>query len=198
MTVETLLGMLYWDRPLTAVEEALLLPALPASRRDGIARLSPEKRQQRLLAYALLRSVLEAAGLPCDAELAYKAGGRPYLTEYPGIFCSLSHTQGAALAGISMEPLGVDIERIRPVSRRMLDASGTETAEAFFSLWVRREAEAKHRGQGVSSLLRAWEKLPSGELLPTAEGYFAAMDGGTAARSLRVFMPEELLSAFRK
>ncbi len=46
--------------------------------------------------------------------------GKPYFPEWPGVHFSISHTAAAAMVGLSDRPVGVDIERIRPVSRRLL------------------------------------------------------------------------------
>ena len=66
---------------------------------------------------------------------------------------SSSHTAGAVLAGVSDRPLGVDIERFRPVTPRLLRRLGADSAEEALGRWVRLEALAKQSGTGVIAVL---------------------------------------------
>ena len=84
---------------------------------------------------------------------------------------------GAVLAGVSDAPIGVDIERLRPVSPAALRrlAPGVEERD-FFPCWVRREARAKLDGAHMDALLRAETPLGKGEFyypLDTFPGYAA-------------------------
>ena len=60
---------------------------------------------------------------------------------------------GAVLAGVSDRPLGVDIERFRPVTPRLLRRLGADSAEEALGRWVRLEALAKQSGTGVIAVL---------------------------------------------
>ena len=85
--------------------------------------------------------------------------------------------------GLSEEPIGVDIEKLRPVSlRAMQRIAGASTEEEFFRCWVRREARTKRSGTGISTMMRAEAPLQYGEYyyeLDTFPGYVA----GVATRS---------------
>ena len=75
----------------------------------------------------------------------------------------------AALEGVLFaagEPVGVDIEHIRPVSERAMRRLADVTTErAFFQSWVRREARAKRSGAGVGTMLASETPLqPGGRL----------------------------------
>ena len=87
---------------------------------------------------------------------------------------SLSHTPGGVLAGLSAAPIGVDLERTRPVHPRLLARTGCTGAEDFMASWVRREARAKRLGTpvelGAETPLRPEERLWQGEGFP---GYHA-------------------------
>ena len=84
---------------------------------------------------------------------------------------------------VSDQPVGVDIEKVRPVSQRsMRRLAAAETPEGFFQSWVRREARAKRSGDGVSTMMRSESPLQYGEYyyeLETFPGYVA----GVATRS---------------
>ena len=129
------------DRPLSAQEAAELTALLPPERRERLHRMRlPEKRQEVLCAYLILRRALreqyrwqEIPPIVCEDD------GKPFFPDAPQVQFNLSHTAGAVLAALSDRPVGVDIERIRPLSplaRRRL-AEGT-SQEAFFADWVRR------------------------------------------------------------
>ena len=107
------------ERPLTERETAAMLRLLPAGRRERLLRIrQPEKRREPLCAYLLLRLALrEACGWRDLPEIRLTSLGKPWFPEFPEVHFNLSHTGGAVLAALSDRPVGVDIERIRPVSQ---------------------------------------------------------------------------------
>ena len=169
------------ERPLTDREAAEMLRLLPEERRQRLERLKqPEKRREPLCSYLFLRRALweryRWRDLP---EIRRSSFGKPYFPEHPEIHFNLSHTAGAVLVALSDRPVGVDIERIRPVSQRaMRRLADVATERAFFQSWVRREALAKCSGTGVGTMLSAEEPLQPGEqfyLLDTFPGYAAGV-----------------------
>ena len=167
------------DRPLTETERLAMCSLLPPERRERLLRMRDAERQREpLCAYFLLCMALwKREGWRKLPEIARASSGKPYFPEYPGIHFNLSHTKGAVLAGVADEPLGVDIERIRPVGRRMMQRLvQAETEEAFFQSWVRWEARSKRSGKGIGSMKE--EPLQEGEFyypLDTFPGYAAGV-----------------------
>jgi len=90
------------------------------------------------------------------------------------------------LVALSDQPVGVDIERLQPVSlRAMQRIAGASTQEEFFRCWVRREARTKRGGTGISTMVRSEAPLQYGEFyyeVETFPGYVA----GVATRSREV------------
>ena len=161
------------ERGLTDRETELLMGLLPPERRERLLRLRPEeKRREPLCAYLTL----------CMA-LALTELGKPYFPEHPDVHFNISHTTGAVLVGVSGEPVGVDIEKIRPVSRRAMQRlAAASTEKEFFQSWVRREARSKRSGAGISTMMRSESPLQYGEYyceLDVFDGYVA----GVATRS---------------
>lgn len=144
------------DRPLTEEETGALLPLLPPERRERLERQKLRaKREEALCAYALLRFALrERFGWQEIPSVYLTEKGKPLFSDFPNIFFSLSHTEGAVLAAVADHPVGADIERIRPVGERMLKLAETDVPELFFKSWVRREARGKRGGDGIGPMLR--------------------------------------------
>lgn len=173
------------ERLLTDREMEAMLSLLPAERQQRLLRIQKaEKRREPLCAYLILRHALweqyRWRELPA---MAYGSLGKPYFPDFPTVHFNLSHTSGAVLVGLSDEPVGVDIEHIRPVSQRaMRRLADVATEKAFFQSWVRREARAKRAGTGVGVMLESETPLQHGEhfyYLDTFPGYVA----GVATRS---------------
>lgn len=165
------------ERPLTERETEAMLPLLPPERQERLLRIKQsEKRREPLCAYLILRHALweqyRWRELP---PIRLTSLGKPYFPDFPEVHFNLSHTTGAVLVALSGEPVGVDIEHIRPVSERAMRRLADVTTErAFFQSWVRREARAKRLGTpvelGRETPLGPEERLWQAEVFP---GYHA-------------------------
>lgn len=142
------------ERALTAQEMEQLLRILPMERRERLLRHRNRSRwREPLCAYGLLRlALLRTYGFQKIPELTLGERGKPVFFNYPTTYFNISHTDGAVLVGLSNAPMGVDIEKVRPVSQRVharLAAEGV-SQEEYFRRWVRYEAAVKRGGEGVS------------------------------------------------
>ncbi|HJZ30355.1 MAG TPA: 4'-phosphopantetheinyl transferase superfamily protein [Hyphomicrobiaceae bacterium] len=146
------------------------VPRLGALDRGRMLALPDARR--RLAAHVALRVIIEArlgAGLR-GREVLRRGGGKPRLEAQPdGIDFSLSYTDHLALIGLARgSAIGVDIERVRPVAIAPQRRRNIETAaaallhqacaegpadRAFMQAWVRLEALAKARGEGLAAVL---------------------------------------------
>lgn len=174
------------DRSLTAEERNALLRVMPEERRERLIRtphavLSEEPLCAYAALYLMMRTLYGWKVLP---RLCYNRYGKPVFADHPAIQFSISHTHRAALVGVHDEPLGVDIERLRPVRKRTMQRlAGTTSSDQFFERWVQREACAKCNGIGLFSVRgngyrRGNEHLVS---LNTFPGYFASLCTCSAA-----------------
>ncbi|MFC7220677.1 4'-phosphopantetheinyl transferase family protein [Streptomyces polyrhachis] len=162
--------------------------------RDMIA----SQRRLYASAHAALRALTAAyAGLH-PSEVAFTTGrfGKPYVSRYPGLRVSLSHTEGMSLVAVSRDgPTGVDVERIRPLG----DASalrGQVLSEeeslawpiaredplnsGLFTHWACKEAVLKALGSGLAGDVTAVRVHPGARRAGPVEVRAAP---GSAARS---------------
>lgn len=154
------LYMLTPVRPLSDEEANALLARLPKGLRERLARKTGAARDESLFAYALLRRALQDHfGWEALPEIALGAHGKPYFPSCPDVFFSLSHSRGAVLLAVHDHSIGVDIERLRPVSERMRTRFHASDEAAFWQDWVQRESRCKRRG--ISAVA-----LRSGEVPP--------------------------------
>lgn len=124
---------------------------------------SPHARELSLRALIALKFLCDKAGLPADAlEIKRKENGKPFFisTEYS---FSLSHSGTLAVAALSCEEIGVDIEKIveRPSPRKLADRFFCEgereyyeksggSLHAFYRVWTAKEALVKRGGKALA------------------------------------------------
>jgi len=112
---------------------------------------------------------------PAALEFSYSSRGKPTLKGQgaESLHFNLAHSHELALIAITRAaPVGVDVERIRPMrdadriadrffSTREAEAfrkvPAAEQDAAFFSLWTRKEAWLKATGDGISESLSKFE-----------------------------------------
>ena len=82
--------------------------------------------------------------------------GKPYVKGLPVCF-SISHSGDYAVCVVSDEEIGIDIEKIRPINKRVADKFATEkekeyilsSSNGFFEIWTLKEAYFKCIGTGL-------------------------------------------------
>lgn len=183
------------ERPLTMQETEQLLICLPAERRKRLLQLRNRAHwREPLCAYGLLRLALQQRyGFQKIPTLTLEERGKPVFLTHSSIHFSISHTDGAVLVGLSDAPLGVDLEKLRPVSQRVhvrLMAEGI-SEEAYFRNWVRYEAFVKRGGEGVSLHHQFYEPNDAWEI-PLFPGYCAAVSGMGSVEWVRYCTIEDL------
>ncbi|MBQ9347530.1 MAG: 4'-phosphopantetheinyl transferase [Oscillibacter sp.] len=183
------------DRELSEEETRRMTELLPPQRRERLERMRDSAaRREALCAWTLLRMALwEALGWESLPEVEVTELGKPNFVGYSDVQFSISHTSGAVLVGISNLPIGVDVERIRAVSPRVMRrVGGVDTPEEFFRRWVALEAKGKRSGWGVLSMLDEGRRLwgsDSYQPLRIFPGYVAgaAVSPGCTVPEVRVF-----------
>lgn len=121
------------------------------SRPENVQRLSASARialdiSAKLSGITPFQPLKNDDGVPCPVD---------------GIFWSISHTENCAAAVLAPYPVGIDVERIRPVSDDLWGAAASEeewrlatadTPACFFYYWTAKEAVLKATGAGLAGL----------------------------------------------
>ena len=121
--------------------------------------------------YLLQTGLRDLTSIDCDLDmlpsLIVKTAKEKPVLSAPDLPFNISHSHGLAVCAFSPEPVGVDVERARPVKetlmRRVLSASEYalcqsqqyESADLFFiRLWTLKEACGKQTGEGVAQAMQ--------------------------------------------
>ena len=93
----------------------------------------------------------------------YFQNGKPYLVG-SDLFISLSHSEEGVAAVVSETPVGIDIEKIKPITDKLINyvcnenekeyiESGEDREYRFFTVWTAKEAFfKKNGGSGVRAV----------------------------------------------
>lgn len=130
-----------------------------------------DDKKRSLLAHILLRKLMAENNI--DATLKYEENGRPVFDDSK-YFLSLSHSGEVAFSAVSDTPVGIDVEKIRPISVSLLnrvcvDEEKTyvlggfkitdeknicecDVLKRFFEIWTAKEAYFKMLGSGITDL----------------------------------------------
>ena len=116
--------------------------------------LLPEYRQKKIDSYQTEKDKNLCLGVGCllsralkdadldekELEISYKDNGRPYFKNQSDIWFSLSHSQNMVMCGISLNPIGVDVEYISDEREKIVE-------------WTKKESYVKASDCGMMDLL---------------------------------------------
>lgn len=145
---------------------------LSTSRKEHIDRLrQPEDKARSLAAELLVQRLLREQYAVTGAALHRKPNGQPYLSGCD-LHVSISHCDRTVACAVSREPVGIDVEKIRPIDlnicrhvcteeeKSYVGTDGTEgqvcrdpeILRRFFEVWTAKEAYFKKCGTGIIAL----------------------------------------------
>ena len=130
----------------------------------------------------LLNSVLaeNCPEVPLPPEIGFQKDGKPFLAGFDNVHFNLSHSGTYAVCAFDSDPVGIDIERIKPVKagiaerffsseeQQFLDACSVDKAKAFFTVWTRKEAFLKAVGKGLRMDLRSFSVCDTNTVFSSA------------------------------
>ncbi len=103
--------------------------------------------------------------------------GKPYLRDYPNIHYNISHIKGVIVCAVSDKPVGIDIERVKKINKRIVEryftqneqsyifASKENQDERFVEIWTRKEAYVKRIGKGMAIPFETFDVLKKEEIM---------------------------------
>lgn len=149
-----------------------LLHKAKKNRVDGYKN-EADKRRSVCAHMLALKGISELTPLALDEiVIAEEENGKPYCLN-ADIFFSLSHADDIVVCAVSDKPIGIDIEKIRPVNmatakriccKRELEyvfgyipapedfkrCESGDILTRFFEIWVKKEAFGKKEGTGIA------------------------------------------------
>ena len=130
-----------------------------------------DDKKRSLLAHMLLKKLMVKNNI--DEKLVYEENGRPVF-ESSSYYLSLSHSGDVAFSAVSKSPVGIDVEKIRPISLSLINRVCVDDEKAFviggyeitdeknicdidvlkrfFEIWTAKEAYFKMIGSGITDL----------------------------------------------
>ena len=149
---------------MTPLSETAVHPVILRVPEDEYLRLSLRDRVRFLSRYARRALAISAGlrGVDFAPDFLKKEGsGRPLPLQ--GGYWSISHKPRYVAGIFSPEPVGIDIERIRPYNVKLRPKvadvhewglADPEVPESFFRFWTAKEAVLKIGGIGIADLLK--------------------------------------------
>lgn len=162
-----------WVRVLDSTAEGLAasLALLSPVERSRARRFRFGRDMRRFVeAHLFLRSVLGGymgVGIH-EVALHVAPSGKPVLAPEWGLHFNLTHSDAMAVCAVARHPVGVDVERLRPlpealeIGRRFFSAAEVRALrqssegglrKRFFTCWTRKEAYLKGTGEGLGGRL---------------------------------------------
>ena len=147
-------------------EVARLLPLVSAQRREQALRFTHLFGQYCCLkSYEMLLQLLASTyTLHSTPTFLYNEYGAPSIKDGP--YFSISHCKSGIAVAVSKQPIGIDIETVRPLKVDLVKKTmnpleqeviffDTQPDWAFTRLWTRKEAFLKMKGTGIINDLHA-------------------------------------------
>ncbi len=124
--------------------------------------------------YSNYRDLIGDYELPERVEIIREQGKKPRF-DCDDVYFNLSHSHGVTMLGISHAPIGVDIEKIRPIDYEKFKFISADGEEDFFEKWTERESYLKFTGEGLSAFRCEIPEDAHFEHFPVYDGYHACV-----------------------
>lgn len=119
-----------------------------------IKKKPPEKAEQSICARILLSQIIkEKTGKDILGQIEFKEDKKPYIAGEPDFNISIAHSDNLVAAAFSVGSIvAIDIEKIRPISEKVINVTlnreeqnflKLKGSQAFFMIWTARETLIK-------------------------------------------------------
>jgi 4'-phosphopantetheinyl transferase len=154
------------NRLLTAGEFQQMLRGVSEDRRAQAAKFrKPEDANRAMIGERLTRAVFCEKFQVRNEEIVFAKNryGKPYAVGNPSFHFNLSHSGRWIVCVVDEQPVGIDIEQIKPVDlevaklffskeeyRYLLEKEEHERLGCFYEIWTMKESYVKWMGRGLS------------------------------------------------
>ena len=162
MSVEILVEKI---KELTEKEREDFLALVSAEKKEKISRQKIRKKADAMIMGEILvkKALSDKYGIDVNKIcFSFTENGKPYIAERNDIHFNISHSGDYIAIALSDNPIGIDIEQIRPVNistikeilnneelKLFYDSKDKESE--FIKLWTRKEAVIKLHGEKIYS-----------------------------------------------
>ena len=172
---------------------------LPEERKIKVLHYRWENDQKlSAVSYLLLLHALFKEYNICSPVVAYTDKGKPYLPDHPDIFFNISHCPYGCTCAVSDEPIGADIQDVRPfswdIARRCCSQAEIIKLQqvcdpdvCFTRMWAMKESYLKMTGEGITRSLSKIDTTNAFRNIPTI-----MRNGCCIAVSSPLFLREDL------
>lgn len=160
--------MIYLNDDIAGFDVQAALPLLSPQRREQTLKFKHLQGQKTCAAVYLLlcEGLRKEYGITAPPVFEYGEHGKPFILGHPEIHFNMSHCREAALCVVSNQPVGVDIESIRPYKESLVRYTMSDDEVQcilahprpeveFTRLWTMKEAKLKRSGEGIRSDMKA-------------------------------------------
>ena len=133
-------------------------------RRNRVETLSNgEKVKQQLASESLIRMIVRKEMGMREIGFGTCPHGKPFIVGLPYFYYNLSHSGEWVVCATDRAPIGIDVERVRPVNinlarlyfstaeyRSLIGKTEPERNQLFFDLWTLKESYVKAKGRGLA------------------------------------------------
>jgi 4'-phosphopantetheinyl transferase len=160
-----------------------LLTKVSDEKRERVKKFArPDDAKRVLLADILVRSVIASELKVNSKAIEFNANkyGKPLLKRDCGLHFNISHSEDWIVCAVDNEPIGIDIEKLRPVEleiaeqffaeeeyKILISKNPEDQQHFFFDLWTLKESYIKAVGRGLSMPLNSFTVsfLEKGEIV---------------------------------
>ncbi|WP_087993061.1 4'-phosphopantetheinyl transferase [Bacillus vallismortis] len=157
---------IYMDRPLSQEETERFMSFVSPEKREKCRRFyHKEDAHRTLLGDVLVRSVISGQYQLDKSGIRFSAQeyGKPCIPDLPDAHFNISHSGRWIICAFDSQPIGIDIEKTKPISLDIakrffskteysdLSAKNKdEQTDYFYHLWSMKESFIKQEGKGLS------------------------------------------------
>ncbi len=173
---------------------------LSEQRKNAVDNINnPAVKREKIYSYALLcHALFKDYGITAPPVFSYGERGKPFLSDNPDLFFSLSHAGGCTACVTADFPIGLDIQDNRPLKAdisekictenelKRLDASTDRNSE-ICRLWCIKESVGKLTGMGFAE---GFTGIETEKLIQNGKTFSVCYDNFFISVSANEILPE--------